>query len=128
MPISAKCTIFAPLKMKAEQRRHIFSALLLAVFLPALAIASLHRHAEVCVLCYECQHHIAHPLHLDQPTDSAHECEFCHFLHTPFCVSVVLSFSALALPFVSKVALHADRAVIVAYFAASPRAPPVAAL
>ena len=114
--------------MKAERRRHIYSALLLAVFLPALAIASLHRHADVKVLCYECQHHIAHPLHIDEQTDSAHECEFCHFLHTPFCVSVVMAILALALPFVQKLALYASRVVVLAYRAASPRAPPVAAL
>jgi len=83
-----------------EKRRHIISALLLAVIVPALLFSSLHKHHTVPILteeCSECVHHLPHAGHIGSSEDGISDCYLCHFLCVPF----VISLAAVILP-------HAD--------------------
>ena len=69
--------------MKLENRRHIASWLLLAVFVPMLVFSSLHVHddskAAALTECADCVHHSCHG-HLTQTASWMHDCVLCQFL------------------------------------------------
>ena len=77
-----------------ERRRRIFSALLLAVFLPAFLASVLHTHPQASVQqpeCFQCVHHLPHTGHLSAADGSLSSCVLCHFLGLPFiaCIAAV---------------------------------------
>ena len=73
--------------MKLENRRHIASWLLLAVFVPMLVFSSLHVHddskAAALTECADCVHHSCHG-HLIQTASWMHDCVLCQFLSLVF--------------------------------------------
>ena len=79
--ISVFLTTFAA--MKLENRRHIASWLLLAVFVPMLVFSSLHVHEDskstALTECADCVHHNCHG-HLTQTASWMHDCVLCQFL------------------------------------------------
>ena len=80
------------------KRRQWFAVCLLAVFLPALLISSLHHHeAETAdtVDCIQCAHHLPHPGHLSNAASGMQECVLCHFIGLPFLLSLVLALTPL---------------------------------
>jgi len=66
-----------------DRRRHIASWLLLAVFVPMVALSSLHVHEEHAAAamaeCADCVHHSCHG-HLSQTASWVHDCVLCQFL------------------------------------------------
>lgn len=80
--------------MKLENRRHIASWLLLAVFVPMLVISSFHIHedgAEAAVTkCTDCQHHSCHG-HLTQMATWTHDCVLCQFLTLTFVATTAVT-------------------------------------
>lgn len=65
-------------------RRQFFGVLLLAVFLPALAVSILHTHPEPQTdSCSQCIRHLPHAGHLNIGHSGLEECVLCHFLTLP---------------------------------------------
>ena len=91
------CT-FAPVKL--DNRRHIASWLLLAVFVPMLILSSLHEHdtsvSAAETECVDCVHHSCHG-HLTQMASWTHDCVLCQFLTLPMLVAVMLAVTVSAL-------------------------------
>ena len=74
-------------------RRQISAFFLLAVFLPMLALSSLHIHEAPQAIdteCSDCVHHNCHG-HLTAIATWAHECVLCQFLTLPMFVAVILA-------------------------------------
>ncbi|MBR1573994.1 MAG: hypothetical protein IJ652_03990 [Bacteroidales bacterium] len=81
-----------------EKRRTVISALLLAVFLPALLSSVLHRHPEAdrhIEECTACVHHLPHPGHLSALEGGISDCVLCHFLGLPY---ILASLAAMLRP------------------------------
>lgn len=80
---------FAAVNVKTK--RHIASWVLLAVFLPMLALSSLHVHKQANTeqaQCNECvRHHCSG--HIVQLTDSIHPCVLCQFITLPMLAAAV---------------------------------------
>lgn len=80
--------------MKIEARRQLYAWLLLSVFVPMMAIASLHIHPnyneEASTICLSCIHHQAHAGHLIKATGHLHDCVLCQLLTYSFLVSTPL--------------------------------------
>ena len=78
--------------VKRENRRHIASWLLLAVFVPMLVFSSLHVHEEgaasAVTECADCVHHTCHG-HLTQTASWTHDCVVCQFLTLTFVATAV---------------------------------------
>lgn len=77
--------------MDSMRRVRFFSKVMLAVFLPALILSSVHKHPvpeNESEECYECVHHLPHAGHLSAGHSGIHECVLCHFLGLPFLSSV----------------------------------------
>ena len=67
-------------------RSKLYSFLLLAVFLPAWLLATLHTHPQTEaneVECAQCLHHLPHAGHLVAGNGEMGECVLCHFLSLP---------------------------------------------
>lgn len=89
-------------------RRQGAAWILLAVFVPMLLLASLHRHAGVEPMpeesCYACAHHLHHAGHLAAMDHKPAACVLCQFLSIPYLapatvtVAVVTLVVFLALP------------------------------
>lgn len=81
--------------MKPDNRQHIASWLLLAVFLPMLAFSSLHVHeagsAAVVSECADCVHHNCQG-HLTQVAAWAYDCVLCQFLTLSFLTAAIVAF------------------------------------
>lgn len=76
------------------QRRRFVAWVLLAVFVPMLLAASVHRHEQRVsyeTACYACVHHIPHDGHLSANSAAGMTCVLCHFLSLPFVAAVVLA-------------------------------------
>ena len=73
--------------VKLDNRRHIASWLLLAVFVPMLLLASLHVHESGVETaeteCTDCVHNSCHG-HLTQMVSWTHDCVLCQFLSLTF--------------------------------------------
>lgn len=79
-----------------EQKRRIFSFLLLAVFLPAVLASSLHHHShEEEISCVDCHHTSGHLLPGEAGID---DCVLCHFLGLPY----IAALAATVLPLVVR--------------------------
>lgn len=95
---SLLCT-FAPVKL--DNRRHIASWLLLAVFVPMLILSSLHVHERSVAApekeCVDCVHHSCHG-HLAQMASWTHDCVLCQFLSLTF-----VAFGVACLIIINKV-------------------------
>ena len=88
--------IFAPVKL--DNRRHIASWLLLAVFVPMLLLSSIHIHETgetVDTECVDCVHHSCHG-HLTQMASWTHDCVLCQFLTLPMLAAVMLAVTVSA--------------------------------
>ena len=83
------CTFAA---VKLDNRRHIASWLLLAVFVPMLIFSCIHVHEEVSVgadtECADCVHHSCHG-HLTSTASWAHDCVLCQFISLTFVAAAV---------------------------------------
>ena len=94
--------------MKIEARRHLYAWLLLSVFVPMMAIASLHIHPnyneEASTICLSCIHHQAHAGHLIKATGHLHDCVLCQFLTLTYVSAAVV---AVAFIFHAVWILHA---------------------
>ena len=76
-------------------KRYYSSWVLLAVFLPMLALSSLHVHPEAHLeegYCKECVHHLPHAGHFGSQTTCSFDCVLCQFLTLPFLVAPVVVF------------------------------------
>ena len=73
--------------VKQENRRHIASWLLLAVFVPMLLMSTFHVHESgmgtAQTECSDCVHNSCHG-HLTQMASWTHECVLCQFLTLSF--------------------------------------------
>ena len=70
-----------------ELKRQIYAWLLLSVFTPMMAIASLHIHEQeggVDTTCSACVNHQAHAGHLTSGFGHMHDCILCQLLTTSF--------------------------------------------
>ena len=80
--------------VKLDNRRHIASWLLLAVFVPMLLFSSLHVHednaAEAETACADCVNHSCHG-HLTQMATWTHDCVLCQFLTLTFVATAAVS-------------------------------------
>ena len=80
--------------MKLENRRHIASWWLLAVFVPMLLSSSLHIHedggAAAGTECADCVHHNCHG-HLTQMATWTHDCMLCQFLTLTFVATAAVT-------------------------------------
>ena len=87
-------------KMRNSHKRQTAAWMLMAVFIPMLFLASLHRHMPTEQsqeeVCYACLHHIHHDAHLNTTVHHAGDCVLCHFLSLPFLATAVL---AIATPY-----------------------------
>lgn len=75
--------------MKALKKRQIAAWVLLAVFLPAYILASLHVHQTVDISeeeCYECEHHLPHLGHISSAKATIHDCLLCQLNRVPFVI------------------------------------------
>ncbi len=113
------------------RRGQWYSFLLLAVFLPAWLLATLHTHPQTDIqeiACAECLHHLPHAGHLVAGNAEMGECVLCHFLSLPVLVSPLV---ALMGPLSLGLALRPllKQASLSAYFnLTQSRAPPVLSL
>ncbi|WP_262288390.1 hypothetical protein [Hallella absiana] len=86
--------------MRNSHKRQTAAWILMAVFIPMLFLASLHRHIPVeqsqAGVCYACLHHIHHDAHLTTMAHHAGDCVLCHFLSLPFLATAAL---AIATPY-----------------------------
>ena len=86
--------IFTPASVKLDNRRHIASWLLLAVFVPMLVFSSLHIHedgvAETETACADCVNHSCHG-HLTQMATWTHDCVLCQFLTLTFVTTAAVA-------------------------------------
>lgn len=86
--------------MRNSYKRQTAAWILMAVFIPMLFLASLHRHDTVEQsqeeVCYACLHHIHHDAHLNTMVHHTGDCVLCHFLSLPFLATAVL---AIATPY-----------------------------
>jgi hypothetical protein len=87
--------------VKLDNRRHIASWLLLAVFVPMLILSSLHVHERSVAApekeCVDCVHHSCHG-HLTQMASWTHDCVLCQFLSLTF-----VAFGVACLIIINKV-------------------------
>lgn len=87
---------------RMEKSRRRWSAwVLIAVFLPMLALSSLHHHPLDCNMqteCYDCVHHIQHAGHISAATHSVDHCVLCHFLMLTYVVGTMVVLSVQRLP------------------------------
>lgn len=95
--------------MSVDLKRHIYSWVLLAVFVPMLIMSSVHVHKSTNNLtddCNECVHHNCHG-HLVQINTSTHACVLCQFLSLTFTATVaaVVVFLSVKL-FISHVCIQ----------------------
>ena len=71
-----------------SHKRRLSARLLLAVFVPMLLLASLHRHESPVTVqdtsCYDCVHHVHHNGHLSANPQHAYSCVLCSFLTLPY--------------------------------------------
>lgn len=78
--------------MNVRLKRQIAAWLLLAVYVPMLALASLHVHGAgegyADIECDECVQHQCHG-HLIQLSGLSHVCVLCQFLTLPLVVATV---------------------------------------
>ena len=113
--------------MKLDNRRHIASWLLLAVFVPMLVISSLHVHEDGAAAeteCVECVHHSCHG-HLTQIATWTHDCLLCQFLTLTFVATAAVTLLITFKVFSSRIDAQ-RRNVCVAYNGiVGLRAPPV---
>ena len=86
--------------MRNSYKRQTAAWILMAVFIPMLFLASLHRHDTVGQsqeeVCYACLHHIHHDAHLNTMAHHTGDCVLCHFLSLPFLAIATL---AIATPY-----------------------------
>jgi len=84
----------------STHKRQTTAWILIAVFIPMLFLASLHRHIPVEPgtedTCYACLHHIHHNAHLNTLAHHTGDCVLCHFLSLPFLATATL---AIATPY-----------------------------
>jgi len=110
-----------------ETHRRALAWLLLAVFVPMLLTASLHRHdygGGGEGVCYECLHHLRHAGHIHAFGVSTSDCVLCQFLSLTFIAAATV---ALIVPgFRLRTMLRRDAASVPAPVAGRilPRAPP----
>ena len=87
--------------VKLDNRRHITSWLLLAVFVPMLLLSSLHVHESGVgtaeTECTDCVHNSCHG-HLTQMASWTHDCVLCQFLSLTF-----VAFGVACLIIINKV-------------------------
>ena len=81
--------------MNLENRRHIASWMLLAVFVPMLVFSSLHIHeaspsSVADTQCAECNHHNCDG-HLAQTASWVHDCVLCQFQTFSMLTAVVVA-------------------------------------
>ena len=73
--------------MKLDNKRHIASWLLLAVFVPMVVLSSFHVHEDVAAStmteCADCMQHNCHG-HLTQTATWMHDCVLCQFITLSF--------------------------------------------
>ena len=78
----------------SDNRRHIASWLLLAVYVPMLLFSSLHVHedgaAAAVTECADCVHHNCHG-HLTQMATWTHDCVLCQFLTLIFVATAAVT-------------------------------------
>ena len=109
------------------QNRRIFSALLLAVILPAVLLAPFHRHdspVKADITCDACQEHLPHQGHLSIPS-ATDDCLICQLLGQQYFPEEgirVCCVSATAQSLASAAPLSVNAPV---FRLSSPRAPPV---
>ena len=114
--------------MELSIKRSVSAWLLLAVFLPALIVSSVHVHKdghEEETECKQCTHHKVHSSHIAKTHLVMHDCLLCQILHLTFLPSSstitlcpVRRIVALAPAWEQSVA---DRATAIH----APRAPPL---
>ena len=84
--------------MKLDNRRHIASWLLLAVFVPMLIFSCIHVHEEVSAgadtECADCVHHNCHG-HLTSTASWAHDCVLCQFISLTFVAAAVAAVAVI---------------------------------
>ncbi len=110
-----------------EKRRQVLSILLLAVFLPAFLVSSLHYHGEHrdSVSCTACVQHLPHAGHIGSYDGGLQDCVLCHFLGLLYVPMLSL---ALVLPLrkaLSACVRYRRAFVSAALQTAQSRAPPV---
>lgn len=77
-----------------ERRSQLFAVMMLAVFLPAWLLATLHKHAPADFQeaeCAECVHHLPHPGHLSPGSGGISACLLCQLLTLPVVLAPTLS-------------------------------------
>ena len=68
--------------MRIELRRKLFARILLAVFLPMMALTMLHTHENAggAYFCEDCVMHVHHNGHFSSTSLSIDNCLVCQFL------------------------------------------------
>ncbi|MBR1755699.1 MAG: hypothetical protein IJ739_04160 [Bacteroidaceae bacterium] len=76
--------------MKTERKRQLYAWVLLSVFVPAMALATLHVHESETsgnATCSACVNHQSHAGHLTSGIGHWHDCVLCQLLTTSFLVA-----------------------------------------
>jgi len=88
--------------VKLDNKRHIASWLLLAVFVPMVVFSSFHVHEDVAASttteCADCMQHNCHG-HLTQTATWMHDCVLCQFITLSF-----VAIGTVSLIIINKVA------------------------
>jgi len=114
-----------------ERRRRILSILLLAVFLPAMLVSSLHHHNDIHdseVECEDCVHHIPHAGHLIAHNGCLSECVLCHFLALTYVPAHAAELSTPTIILAAAFDFFQEPFIAATFFHGHTRAPPVAEL
>ena len=111
--------------MRLQLRRNISAWALLAIFVPALLLTSLHRHGDAEDNgCVECVRHQSHAGHIGQQTTCFTDCLMCQFFSLSYLggskapLTLFPILFAVLLFFLQKLVSHDIAEQI------SPRAPP----
>ena len=82
--------------MRIDLRRRLYARILLAVFLPMMALTMLHMHDDAgeVDLCQECVMHIHHNGHFSSGSLTFDNCLICQFLSLTYIQAAVLFFIA----------------------------------
>lgn len=84
--------------MQNELKRQLNAWLLLLVFVPTMAAATLHIHNDYNdaeTTCLDCANHHAHAGHLSNDSGHLHDCILCQLLQGSFLVASIVIFQHL---------------------------------
>ena len=101
---------------------------MLLAYLPMLLVTVVHVHRAPiadAIVCDDCVHHVAHPMHLGEYVGGETNCLYCHLISMPTLPLSAVAAIIILLPAVRIVANAQGAEVHRRAWRASLRAPPI---